>query len=176
MLAACGQLVSENNETSDFERKTGSYETMEDFGDKIFQLISKDQYKAVADLMPDLSEHLALLKTSALEEDEKERKMKQLESELKNDIESLKQSYDRFKEEAEKSGIDWTKSKLDFIDFKHERENKIEKADLFLNFKYKGVNYKIEIRGCYKFNDSWLMGNQINFKDKNYYDRYSSPW
>lgn len=179
LIGCSNNSTNSNDKTeapSDFNRKTGSYETMDDFAAKVFELIIKDDYKSIADLMPDLTEYNSLLNNSTAKQEDKDREAKTLENKLKNNIESLKQSYTNFKEASEKSGVDWTQSTLDFTDFKHEKTNNIESADLTLNFKYKGVNYKIYIKNCYKLNDTWLMGNRISFNDSynryDYYDRY----
>ncbi|MCC6599799.1 MAG: hypothetical protein IT223_03900 [Crocinitomicaceae bacterium] len=146
---------------------------MEDFGKRIFQLISGDRYKEIADLMLNLSEYKELIDVSTLDKDAKEERMKALESNLKSSIESLKRSYDGLRTEAENRGIDWNKSKLVLIDFDHKRENGIESADLFLNFEYKEVKYEIEVKNCYKNNSSWSIGNYISFKNReNYFDRW----
>lgn len=141
---------------------------MESFGERVFQLIATDQYNSIADLMPDLSEYQAIIENSALSQSDKDRFLNMLESKMKNNIESLKRSYTRLREETDQAGIDWEASQLDFIDFRHEKENKVEKADLILNFKYKGVNYKIEVTDCLKYGDTWLMGHQLRFV-KGYY-------
>jgi hypothetical protein len=173
-LGSCQKNTEENSNVEKFDRKTGRFETMDEFSGRVFQLIAKDDYKGISDLMPDLSEYQKLLDNSSLSAEVKEREAKQLEERLKNNIESLKQSYLSFKEQVDRSGIDWTQSTLDFTDFKHTKENNIEKADLTINFKFKGVNYKINITNCYKLKDTWLMGSRISFSSytNNYYYNY----
>jgi hypothetical protein len=138
--------------------------SMEEFGNKIFELVRNDKYKTISDLMLELKEYKELLSLSTLNEQDKNRLNNECENTLKRDIELLKLSYDRLKKDVENSGIVWAKAELDYIDFKHTRENKIEKADLILNFKYKGVNYIIEIFNCYYLKDNWFMGNEIRFR------------
>jgi hypothetical protein len=148
------------------QRKTAEYETMEDFSKAVFTLITRDQYPQLAELVPELSEYQQIVNNSSWAMEKKEQKSKELESIARNKIESLKRTYTRFKEETEKAGIDWSKAAFDHIDFEHSKKDNIEKADISINFKYKGVNYRIELKECYKFKDTWLLGEQINFQEE----------
>ena len=174
LLSCCGGIgTGENNETvTEYDRKTWEYETITVFGGQIFKLIQSDSYDKILDLMPDLTEYRALVSNSSLADDKKERALEGLEGRLKGNIESLKKTYSRLKEQTEKSGIDWPKSQLDYIDYDHTKKKKIESAEIYLNFSFKGVNYKIELKGCYKIGNTWLIGDEINWKSSGsgYYD------
>jgi len=176
-LLSCGgdKGTGDNAEiVSEFDRKTSDYETIDEFGGQIFKLIQADNYNKILDLMPDLIEYKMLVNNSSLSDDKKERTIEGLEKKLKGNIESLKQTYSQLKGQTEKSGIDWSKSKLDYIDYNHKKKDKLESADIYLNFSFKGVNYKIELKGCLKIGDAWLIGDKINWESSgsSYYDDY----
>lgn len=148
---------------SKFQRETKSFNSMDDFGTQIFKLIQLDKYDEILELMPDMSELEIMIDGSSLDDDKKDARRKKLEEELKDDIESLKKTYDKFREKTEEAGIDWAKSTLSYIDYEHKKENRIETADLFLTFSFKGVSYEIELKNCTKISGSWLIGNEINW-------------
>lgn len=177
-MISCGSnndASNQNKSTVDFDRKTADYETIDEFGEQIFKLIQTDNYNSILDLMPDLAEYKWLINSSSLSEEVKENRSEELENELKGNIESLKKTYTQLQEKTESSGIDWTKSQLDFIDYNHTKKDKIESADIFLNFSFKGVNYKIELKDCMKIGDTWLIGNQINWQSSQR-DSYYDSW
>lgn len=175
-LLSCGgeKGASDNNQkVVEFDRKTAEYESIDEFGEQMFKLIQADNYSKILDLIPDLTEYKSLINSSSLSDKNKERAINGLEKELKGNIESLKRSYTRLQEQTEQSGIDWSKSQLDYIDYNHTKKDRIESADIFLNFSFKGVNYKIELKDCLKIGDTWLIGEQINWKNaesSRYYD------
>jgi hypothetical protein len=166
--------TTDNGQSNHVIRRSNKAKAIDDFGEHIFKLIKADNYNEILELMPDLIEYKSLINNSSYSDDKKENILNGLETELKSNIESLKNSYSNFKKDKEKSGIDWTNTKLEYIDYNHVKNNKIEKADIFLNFSFKGVNYKIELKKCIKIGGTWLIGNQINWKNANtrYYDSY----
>lgn len=178
MLFSCsGENNSPENSIGDidFERNTSNYETIDEFGEQIFKLIQLDDYNSILDLMPDLTEYKFLINESSLPSESKERTINGLENKLKENIQSLKRTYSMLKEKTEESGIDWSKSELDYIDYNHIKKDRIESANIYLNFNFKGVNYKIELRECVKIGNTWLIGNKINWKSSNG-NGYSSKW
>jgi hypothetical protein len=166
LLSCGGDKVKIDNGLTvvQFDRKTSDFETIDEFGGQIFKLIQSDSYNKILDLMPDLAEYKTLVNNSSLSDGVKENTIEGLERKLKSNIKSLKMTYSRLKEQTEKSGIDWSKSQLDYIDYNHNKKEQIESADILLNFSFKGVNYKIELKDCIKIGDTWLIGNQINWK------------
>ncbi len=177
VVLSCGNNTKNTNTTTnniDINNDIPKIETIDKFGEKIFTLIQSDNYTKILDLMPDLKKYETLIKNSALTDGKKETMLHNLESTLKNNIELLKKTYSRVRKQAEEAGIDWTKSKLNYIDYIHTKEDKIENADIFLNFSFKGVNYKIELNDCVKINNIWFIGNKINWRthSNSYYDDY----
>jgi hypothetical protein len=165
-LLSCGNKKQDDSSgtTVKSRHETVRFETIDDFGRQIFELIRHDSYNNILDLMPDLSEYTAFIDSSSMPEKTKKDRIEELEEDLKENIESLKQTYSRLKEQTERSGIDWEKTNLDHIDYKHTKKDNIESADIYLNFSFKGVRYEIELKDCVKIGKTWLIGNEINWK------------
>jgi hypothetical protein len=173
-LISCGNEKSKNNETKkefDSNRQTPKNETIDEFGSRIFKLIQSDNYNSILEYMPDTTEFKSVITNSSLSNQKKEIEINKIENRIKSNIKLLKNSYSKLKQETDKSGIDWTKTNLDFIDFNYIKKNKIEVADIYLNINFKGVNYEIQLKECIKINNTWLIGNEINWVNNDYYYR-----
>lgn len=173
LLLSCNpdqNTVAQKESGGETTRKTSDYETLDDFGGAIFKLIQANNYSKILELVPEKEECNKMINNSSLSTSQKERAIERMEDELKNGIESLKSSYDLTREMAEKSGIDWSKCKLEFIDFEHKKEHRMETSNIYLNFSFKGVNYKIKLSNCIKIGETWLLGDRITWQDNSDYN------
>ncbi len=168
LLSLCsgGDLPKQDNaDTIVYDRKTPPYETIEEFGSQVFEFIKSGKFDKILELTPNFNEFTAIINNSSFSEIKKKETINKIEYQLKSNTESLKKSYDLFIENSESAGIDWSNYSIHYIDYKHQKRNKIEDADIYLYIGYNGVTHKIALHDCLKTESTWLMGNEIYWKN-----------
>lgn len=146
---------------------------MEAFAKHVFTIIQTDNYDKLVALQPDFEELKEIISNSALSEDEKQRELTRSENQLKQNIASFKKSFEEFKAAIEEQSINIKESSFDYIDFKHLKENKMEKAEIAIHFKFKGADYSFKIKDCVRHSNAWLLGSSIDMYNPNsYYNRW----
>ena len=147
------------------DRNTPTFVTIEELGSQVFELIKADKLDKILELRPNFNEFTAIINNSSFSDLKKKEIINKIEYNLEKDTESLKKSYDIFIENSESAEINWSDYSIDYIDYRHQKTNQIEDADIYLYISFKSVNYKIALNDCYKINGIWLMGNEIYWKN-----------
>ncbi len=140
--------------------------SIDELGSQVFEFIKSDKFDKILELRPDLNEYTAVMNNSSFSDSQKTKMFSKVEYFLKRDTESLKKSYNLFIENTESAGIDWSNSGLNYIDYRHLKKNKIETADIYLYFDFKGGKYKIALNDCIKAGNTWFIGNEIYWKGR----------
>ena len=153
-----------NADSIAYDRKTPAYETIEEFGSQVFEFIKSGKFDKILELQPNLNEFTAIINNSYFPDLKKKETISKAENHLKNNTESLKKSYDLFIENTKSAGVDWSDYCIEYIDYKHQKRNKIEDADIYLYISSNSVNYKIALHDCLRTEGTWLMGNEIYWK------------
>lgn len=133
-----------------YDRTTPTYETIEEFGSQVFEFIKSDKFDKILELRPNFNEFTAIINNSSFSGLKKKETINKIEYQLKSNTESLKKSYDLFIENSKSTGIDWSNYSIDYIDYRHQKRNKIEDADIYLYISFQNVTHKIALHDCFR--------------------------
>lgn len=146
------------------DRLTPTYQNIEEFGSQIFEYLKADKFDKILELSPDLNDFTSMINNSSFPDGQKNEIINKADYQLNSNSESLKKSYDLFKSNSSSAGIDWSNYSIDYIDFKHQKRDNIEDADIYLVVSFKDVIHKIGLHDCFKSEGTWLIGNEIYWK------------
>ncbi len=140
-------------------------ETVEEFGEKIFNLIKTNNLDSILKFTAKLNDYASTYENSDYLKKNKIDKIKYFtENEYVRTVE-LKESYKETIDYFNENNIDLSESKLNHIDFEYEKKHTVEKAQVYLKFNNNKKNYNIHLKSCYRIKGKWYIGNEIDVKN-----------
>lgn len=159
-------LSSGNAVTPKAANAPQTFGTMTDFGTHVFQLIQANSYNEILTLLPNADEWKTGIMNSTLPEPRKATSTvdKNVNYYLTSSRKSLDKTLNIFKQATDSLGIDWSQYSIHYINYEHTNRYNIQQADIVLYVTNDSDKYKITLADCFKFGNSWRMGNEIFFK------------
>lgn len=143
---SCGTSIEKND-------------TPEQFGEMIFNTIKSNDIEKFSKYITTREDFEKILVRSSLDEEKKKKSLAEGFDKLKGLNEELIEDFTSVRKEAEKDGIDWSKTKFLRVEHEIEKEDNTESFDIYIIFTYIGLSYKIKLDDCVKMHRGWLLAD-----------------
>lgn len=177
ILAGSGILLwscdSQNNEAgnpSDKKAKVAEvkqvkgFTDLHDFSKFIFECIKSDDYERLTTNIITKSEVLVLFDQWDADQDDKDHEMEDLDSELKNNIASIKQGFEAIRTSANDAGLIWKNTSFSKISYEINFRENLESALVDVEYLYNDLDYSFSY-DCNKCKGVWKLFSHLAEKD-----------
>ncbi|MCK5056375.1 MAG: hypothetical protein KAT34_06960 [Candidatus Aminicenantes bacterium] len=139
-------------------------DTPEQFGELIFNTLKSNDIEKFSNYIPTQEDFKKLLVQSSYDEETKKKSLAGCSEIIKKMNEELIEDFTSVRREAEKAGIDWSKTKFVRVEYEVEKKDDIEIVDIYIIFTYIGLSYKIKLDDCVKSHRGWLPNGYISWE------------
>ncbi|MBK9477804.1 MAG: hypothetical protein IPP56_15365 [Bacteroidetes bacterium] len=142
-------------------------DTPERLGENVFESIKGNNYEKFKNCFITKVDLLDLLEISTYNTEQKKTYLAESEEKLKKLLSEMNTAFENLKNDGISAGIEWNDALFQNVEYEIKSLHNIKRAEINLNFQYKGLPFSINLGKCYEVKNRWVMISPPKFDNGN---------